>query len=47
MLNTNLHNPNVKDKQTCDQFVKMFKDASKTELQEAMLKVRDKIHRFF
>ena len=38
MLNTNLHNPSVKDKQTCDQFIKMCKDSTKAELQEQMLK---------
>lgn len=38
MLNTNLHNPSVKDKQTTDQFVKMCRDTSKTELHENMLK---------
>ena len=40
MLNTSLHNPSVKEKQTCDQFIKMCKDTSKQELQDAMLKVR-------
>ncbi len=39
MLNTSLHNPSVKEKQTCDQFVKMCKETSKTELQDTMLKV--------
>lgn len=38
MLNTNLHNPSVKDKQTQDQFIKMCKETSKTDLQEQMLK---------
>lgn len=38
MLNTNLHNPSVKDKQTCDQFIKMCRDSTKAELQEQMLK---------
>ncbi|RNA40271.1 cytohesin-1 isoform X2 [Brachionus plicatilis] len=38
MLNTNLHNPNVKDKQTLDVFLKMCKEASKNEIQESMLK---------
>lgn len=38
MLNTSLHNPSVKDKQTCDQFIKMCRETCKIELQEAMLK---------
>lgn len=38
MLNTSLHNPSVKDKPTIDQFIKMCKETSKTELQEQMLK---------
>jgi len=38
MLNTSLHNPSVKDKPTTDQFVKMCRETSKTELQEQMLK---------
>lgn len=38
MLNTSLHNPSVKDKQTCDQFLKMCKETSKKELQDNMLK---------
>lgn len=40
MLNTNLHNPSVKEKQSADQFIKMCKDASKTEVQDSMLKVK-------
>lgn len=39
MLNTNLHNPSVKDKQTSDQFIKMCKDSTKSELADQMLKV--------
>jgi cytohesin len=38
MLNTSLHNPSVKDKQTCDQFVKMCKETTKIEVSEQMLK---------
>jgi cytohesin len=38
MLNTSLHNINVKDKQTCDQFIKMCKETSKLEVSDAMLK---------
>lgn len=38
MLNTSLHNPSVKDKQTCDQFIKMCRETCKIELQETMLK---------
>lgn len=38
MLNTSLHNPSVKEKQTCEQFIKMCKETSKNELQDAMLK---------
>jgi len=39
MLNTSLHNPSVKDKQTCDQFLKMCKETAKCEqLADAMLK---------
>jgi len=38
MLNTSLHNPSVKDKQTCDQFIKMCRETCKIELQEQMLK---------
>ena len=44
MLNTSLHNPSVKEKQTCDQFIKMCKETSKTELQDTMLKVKLNIH---
>jgi Sec7-like guanine-nucleotide exchange factor len=40
MLNTNLHNINVKEKQTVDQFIKMCRDTAKSEeLNEQMLKV--------
>ena len=39
MLNTSLHNPSVKEKQTCDQFIKMCRETCKIELQEQMLKV--------
>jgi len=38
MLNTSLHNPSVKEKPSSDQFLKMCKETSKTELQEQMLK---------
>jgi len=38
MLNTNLHNPSVKDKQTIDQFVKMCREPTKMDLNEQMLK---------
>ncbi len=40
MLNTNLHNLNVKEKQTVDQFIKMCRDTAKSEeLNEQMLRV--------
>jgi Sec7-like guanine-nucleotide exchange factor len=43
MLNTNLHNLNVKEKQTVDQFIKMCRDTAKSEdLNEQMLKVKIK-----
>lgn len=38
MLNTNLHNPSVKEKQTVEQFIKMCKETCKTEVKELMLK---------
>jgi len=38
MLNTSLHNPSVKEKQTCEQFIKMCRETCKIELQEQMLK---------
>ena len=42
MLNTNLHNVNVKEKQTVDQFIKMCRDTAKSEeLNEQMLKVEN------
>ena len=45
MLNTNLHNINVKEKQTVDQFIKMCRDTAKSEeLNEQMLKVNKKHH---
>lgn len=43
MLNTSLHNPSVKDKQTCEQFIKMCKETCKTltDAQDNMLKVAE------
>lgn len=38
MLNTSLHNPSVKEKQTLEQFIKMCKETSKTEVKEQLLK---------
>ena len=38
MLNTSLHNPSVKEKQTCEHFIKMCKETCKTEVSEQMLK---------
>ncbi len=40
MLNTNLHNASVKDKQSIDNFVKMCRDTAKSDLNEQMLRVR-------
>ncbi len=42
MLNTNLHNPSVKEKQTVEHFVKMCREASKSEVKEQILKVNNK-----
>ena len=48
MLNTNLHNLNVKEKQTVDQFIKMCRDTAKSEeLNEQMLKVNKKKQKIF
>ena len=47
MLNTTLHNQSVKEKQTCDQFIKMCKESSKTEIDETMLKVLNNLNQFF
>ena len=39
MLNTSLHNPSVKEKPSCEHFLKMCKETCQSDLQDQMLKV--------
>ena len=41
MLNTSLHNPSVREKQTVEHFIKMCKETAKTEIKEQLLRVKN------